>query len=203
MHHGTWALLLCSALLTTPGIAHEAVPAKSKAPQRSALPKRKPGLWEVTVRSEGLVLSPQGQAKPQPQTVQMCTNAQSEPVMLFAIVAGQENCSEVRSQRRSRQAGGGYALQTVCHVHGTRVDTQMELQGDLQSAYSGAFETKVPANPMANKGRMAFEGRWLGECTAGQRPGDMRLPNGITVNVVDDRKRVEKGHDHGEHGHAH
>ena len=44
---------------------------------------------------------------------------------------------------------------------------------------------------MNDTGRMLIEGRWLGTCSAGQRAGDMVLPNGITVNVVDDKKRAE------------
>ena len=43
-----------------------------------------------------------------------------------------------------------------------------------------------------NVGPVSFQGRWLGSCAPGQKPGDMVLPNGITVNVVDAAARASK-----------
>lgn len=198
----TGILALCVVLTAVPAAQANASAAKKAAP----LPARKTGLWEVTLRGEGLTLKRSGQAPQAAQTVQQCTSAEAEPVMLLSIVPGQENCREVRVGRRAK--GGGHDIRTVCHVHDNRVDSHMELQGDLQSAYSGAFEVKYSQTPLRNTGRMVFEGRWLGPCRSGQRPGDMVLPNGVTVNVVDDRKRAESrgseghGHDHGGHGHG-
>lgn len=189
-------LALCAVLAAVPAAQANAPAAKKAAP----LPARKTGLWEVTLRGEGLTLKRPGQAA---QTVQQCTSAEAEPVMLLSIVPGQENCREVRVGRRAK---GGHDIRTVCQVHDNRVETHMELQGDLQSAYSGTFEVKYAQTPLHNTGRMVFEGRWLGPCRSGQRPGDMVLPNGVTVNVVDDKKRAEgrgsegHGRDHGGHG---
>lgn len=195
-------LALCVVLLTVQGIAHAAPAAQKKAKVSTLLPARKAGLWEVTVRSDDLVLQRQGQAKPRPQTVRMCTDAAAEPVMLFAIVPGQEDCREVSAKPRSAKTGGGWEIRSVCFVHDNRADAEMHLTGDLQSEYRGTYNVKYRLTPLHNTGRMLFEGRWLGGCQAGQRPGDMVLPNGITVNVVDDKKRA-KDHAHEEHGHDH
>ena len=190
-------LALCAALVAAPAAAQ--APAKEVAKKKaSPLPARKPGLWEVTLRSEGLSLKRQGQGAQRPQTVQQCTSTESEPVMLLSIVPGQENCRKISSKRRSK--GGGHDIRTVCYVHDNRVEMQMELTGDLQSAYQGVFSVQYAQAPLNNTGRTAFEGRWLGACKPGQRPGDMVLPNGVTVNVVDDKKRAEgRGHE----GHSH
>lgn len=187
------ALLTCQA-----GYAASAAHKKTYAP----VPTRKAGLWEVTVRSDDLVLRRQGEVQQKPQTVQMCTNAEAEPVMLFAIVPAQQNCRPVNVARRTKGQGGGYDINTECYVHDQRADAHMELRGDLQSVYGGAFSVKYAQTPMANTGRMVFEGRWLGACKPSQRPGDMVLPNGITVNVVDDRRRAEAVHEQ-EHSHMH
>ena len=201
MHYATWGFGLCVTLLAWQAGAHEAPTAKKTAVQKpaekSTLPARKAGLWEVMVRSDDLVLQRQGQAKPLPQTVQMCTDAVSEPVMLLSIVPGQENCREVTAKPRSAKAGGGWEIRSLCFVHDNRVEADMQLTGDLQAEYRGAYSVKYPATLMHNTGRMLFEGRRLGDCSAGQRPGDMVLPNGVTVNVVADRKRAEEG------GHKH
>lgn len=189
-------LALCAALLAFQGLAHAAPAAQEKA--ATPWPARKAGLWEVTVRSDDLVLRRQGQAQPRPQTVRMCTDAAAESVMLLAIVPGQENCREVNAARRSAEAGGGWDIHTVCFVHDNRVETRMQLTGDLQSNYGGAYSVTFRDTPLQNTGRMLFEGRWLGACEPRQRVGDMVLPNGVTVNVVDDRRRAEE---HGGHGH--
>ena len=113
---------------------------------------------------------------------------------------GQEDCQERKVRRRGSGADARYEITTVCYVHDHRVDTQMQLLGDLQSAYHGSFQTRFPKTPLNNTGRMVFEGRWLGGCAAGQRPGDMLLPSGVTVNVVDDQQRA-KDADHSGHQH--
>ena len=200
MRKGKYGLALCAMLLAGPGLAHEAPGVPKKAAQASFLPARKAGLWEVTLRGDDLVPTRPGQAAPRPQTVQQCTTPDTESTMLLSILPGQEDCHEIKVQRRTKSAGGGYDITTLCYVHGNRVDTQMELQGNLRAAYSGAYDVKYAQTPQHNKGRMLFEGRWLGACKPGQRPGDMVLPNGITVNVVDDKRRAEaqssEAHDH-------
>ena len=197
MRNTNYGMAICLALLAAQGVSAHG-PAR-----KSTVPARKAGLWEVTVRSDDLVLRRQGAAPQRPQTVQMCTSAEAEPVMLFAVVPAQENCRETKTRLRAKSEGGGYDIATVCYVHDNRVDMHMELRGDLQSAYSGAFSVKYAQTPLGNTGRMLFEGRWLGTCNPGQRQGDMVLPNGITVNVVDDQKRAEALHAREVHDHTH
>ncbi|BCN37257.1 hypothetical protein ALDI51_05760 [Alicycliphilus denitrificans] len=185
-------LALCAALLTAPGHAH--APREARPGPSSPLPARKAGLWEVTLRSD----------TPGPrtgQTVLQCTSAEAEPVMLLSIVPGQENCREVKAARRAR--GEGYDIRTVCRVHGNRVEARMALTGDLQSAYEGRFSVQTSEAASRPPAPTAFQGRWLGTCRSGQRPGDMVLPNGVTVNVVDDRRRAEAHEHEHEHGHGH
>lgn len=211
MRPSQYVLMLCLLAWSGAGAAHEAHPARGTptSPQAAdalresrlpALPTRKDGLWEVLVRNDDLVLKRAGQATPRPVTVRQCTSAAAEPVMLMSIVPGQEDCHERKVRRRNKGLEVGYDISTVCYVHDNRVETQMQVLGDLQSAYRGSFEAKFPKTPLHNTGRMVFEARWLGACSAGQRAGDMLLPNGVTVNVVDDHRRAENA-DHSGHKH--
>ena len=160
--------------------------------QTQSLPVRKPGLWEVTIRGAGDSMMRQ-------QKVQQCTSEEAESIMLLSVVPGQEHCHDVAVKK----SGKGHEIRTTCYVHDNRVEAAVELSGDLQAAYRGVFEVKYSKPVRFNPGRTEFEGRWLGACKAGQRAGDMLLPNGATVNVVDDRKRAEAhGHD-GHEGHKH
>ncbi len=113
--------------------------------------------------------------------------------MLLALLPGQENCTQTRVAKRSGQ--GGYDIATECSTHGQPVRGRMSLWGDLQNIYGGEFSVSFPQTPQSNVGPVTFQGRWLGSCTPGQKPGDMVLPNGITVNPVDDAARHE-GHVH-------
>lgn len=203
MRYGKYGLVLCAAMWIAPGLTNEAPGGSGKQVVKvSTLPARKSGLWEVTLRTDDLVLKRPGQAAPRPQTVQQCTSAEAESTMLMSIVPGQEDCHEVKVQRRAKSAGGGYDISTVCYVHDNRADTRVELRGDLQSEYRGTYDVKYAQTPMRNTGRWLFEGRWLGACKPGQRPGDMVLPNGVTVNVVADKQKRES-HSHSPHDHQH
>jgi hypothetical protein len=35
---------------------------------------------------------------------------------------------------------------------------------------------------------MTMTAKWLGPCAAGQRPGDMIMPNGMKMNILDLQK---------------
>lgn len=154
---------------------------------RTQLPARKAGLWEVTIQP------PAGMGGGQlPQTVQQCTDAQAERVMLLAVVPAQENCRRIDVDLPTGKPAGGYDIDLACSVHEQTIETRVELRGDLGSVYSGTYTVRQTGIVPPPPGTVNFQGRWLGSCKADQRPGDMVLPNGITVNVVDDVGRAEK-----------
>ncbi|MBN8801714.1 MAG: hypothetical protein ABS96_03595 [Lysobacteraceae bacterium SCN 69-123] len=185
--------LLGALLLLLPCVAAAGPAAKGASPATgSSLPARKPGLWEVTLAAHAA--QGPGSAMQPEVTVRQCTSTAVESVMLLALLPAQENCSRTQVTRRTGQ-GGGHEIATTCSTHQSPVQGRMELWGDLQSVYGGTFSVRFPQAPQNNVGPVRFQGRWLGRCGAGQRAGDMLLPNGITVNVADDAARVQ-GHAH-------
>lgn len=184
--------VICLSSMLAPALALLSAQAASGKPgdPRADLPARKAGLWEVTVMAH----APRGMGgmRQLPQTVRQCTDARAERVMLFAILPAQENCRDIRVAKRGAQKGDGYDIDSVCSTHGRRVKARMALRGDLITVYSGTYTAEYPEFPQNNSGPVDFQGRWLGNCTPGQRPGDMVLPNGAVVNVVDDVGRAEK-----------
>lgn len=186
------AVFLALLLVSSASFA-EQTRAGAHAPRvdtRAKLPLRKAGLWEVTVQSH----SPAGLAgaRQPPQTVLQCTNNRVESIMLLAILPGQENCQEARVIDRPKGKMKGYGITTVCRVHDQQINAQVTLQGDLSSVYSGTYSIDYPSAPQMNSGVVNFQGRWLGGCKPKQKPGDMVLPNGATVNVVNDIERAER-----------
>lgn len=184
---GILALLavLSALLLAAPYVAASGKQGAAKWPSRKA------GLWEVTIlaHSEGLA----GARQPA-VIVRQCTRPDVENVMLFSILPGQENCGQAKVARRGDK-GDHYEIGRACRVHDNQVRARMQLRGDLQSVYSGNYTVEFAQTPEQNVEAVAFQGRRLGDCAPGQKPGDMVLPNGITVNPVDDAVR-RKGHTH-------
>jgi hypothetical protein len=150
------------------------------------LPLRKPGLWEVTVQAHAPA-GAGGRVQPA-MTVLQCTDASAERVVPLFLLPAREGCQRITVTKK----GGGHDVSTVCASHGQRVDMQLTLRGDLQASYSGTYRTQYPGAPSNNTASVPFEGRWLGRCKPGQRAGDMVLPNGITVNPVDDARRASE-----------
>ena len=178
-----WLALLLLLWLLLPTMA---LAADTQANPYAALPVRKAGLWEVTIQAH----APPGMGgRVQPaMTALQCTDAKSERVLPLFLLPAREGCQRITVNRN----GNGHDVSTVCQSHGQRVDMQVAIKGDLQSRYHGTYRMQYPGSPSSNTGQVPFEGRWLGRCKAGQRTGDMVLPNGITVNPVDDARRASE-----------
>lgn len=179
-------LLLVASL---PAIAQGAkAPDAGRSDPRASLPVRKAGLWEVTVQAH----APQGMGgvKQGPMTVQHCTDAKAERVLPFFVLPAAQDCSATKVAKLAGK--NGYDVSVACKVHDAPYDMRMQLWGDPQSVYSGTYSVEYPATPLRNSGPVDFQGRWLGKCKSGQRAGDVVLPNGITVNPVDDTARARE-----------
>ncbi len=160
-------------------------------PSYAGVPQRQAGLWEVTVQAH----SPRGIGGPRQEamTVLQCTDANAERVVPFFLLPARQTCSSINVKRAAN--GAGHEVATVCATHGQRFDMRVQLWGDMREIYGGTYTINRPDAPQTNTGPVPFQARRLGGCRPGQRPGDMVLPNGITVNPVDDAKRA------GEHIH--
>lgn len=174
-----WLTTLLLLLAVLPAIAQAA---DTHANPYADLPVRKAGLWEVTLQAH----APSGAGgRVQPaMTVLQCTDAKAERIVPLFLLPAREGCQRITVKKNA--AGGSHEISTVCQTHGQRIDMQLTLRGDMQARYHGTYRIQHPATPSNNTGPVPFEGRWLGRCKPGQRAGDMVLPNGITVNTVDD-----------------
>ena len=85
-----------------------------------------------------------------------------------------------------RISGGKGSGEFICNMGGSTMHStaSMVLTGD--TGYRTDVDTTFdpPLNGMA-KSHSTVEARYTGACKAGQRPGDMLLPNGQTMNMRD------------------
>ncbi len=70
------------------------------------------------------------------------------------------------------------------------------VSGDFSSAYTvDVTSTReggppVPGTTPVRETHMSIAAKWVGPCAAGQRPGDIVMGNGMTINVLDIQKRM-------------
>ena len=162
-------------------------------------PLRQPGLWEIVLRSSvGTVI--------RPVTVSQCSTADQEPAVLLSIMPGQEVCKPAQIKKTK----DGYTIVTVCKVHDAGQTSTMDIKTVSAHRYTGKFAVKYD-DPKLNQSQGikldVFDATWIGPCPDGWKAGDMRLSNGVKVNVLDDKARAieaakkDADHDH-EHGHG-
>ena len=159
------------------------------------LPVLKDGLWEVVVQN-------QQEPAPAPVKVLQCVDKKTSTLMLLSPLSGQESCRPVRVKK----SAGTFSVQTDCFVHDVKVSTQLRMAGDFSRQYSASFETRYASTQVSQPPAQKYEGRWLGVCKPGMKPGDLELPNRITINLqekVKAKAKPEQDRDHSAPGHKH
>jgi hypothetical protein len=137
------------------------------------LPRRKSGLWEMTIG---------GPAMPGAMTMQMCVDEKTDDLARSAGGEMQANCTK----NEIRRDGNRVITESVCKLGASTATTRGVFTGDFASSYS--FEMKTTYEPAIGgmkDGVSQGSARWTGPCKAGMRPGDLILPNGMKMNIND------------------
>jgi hypothetical protein len=142
------------------------------------LPARKAGLWEMKMVRTG---------SPMPDmTMQHCTDETTDKTMNSSFSPmSKDICSKNDIQKTS----AGYTTDSVCTVSGISVTTHSETTGDFNSGYTVKVTSHSQGGPSGPRDTtMTVEAKWLGACKADQKPGDIVMPGGRTMNVKDMEK---------------
>lgn len=139
------------------------------------LPVRKAGLWEMKmVRSGGSIPE---------MTMQHCTDATTDKQMSTSFSPGKETCSKQDIQKTAT----GYASDSVCSVAGMTITSHADIVGDFNSAYTVKSTSHSEGTPsgVPRDSTTTIEAKWLGACKADQKPGDIVMPGGMKMNILD------------------
>ena len=143
------------------------------AAQAAEMPKRKPGLWEISTRMEGM---------PAMGAMQQCIDQNTDNLMQQQARKEQPECSVIDV----KPLGNKVTVHSVCKVQGSTATTDAVFVGSFDSAYKGDMQTRFnPPLHGTKESKMALEARWLGPCKPGQKPGDVIMPNAGSINVND------------------
>ena len=147
------------------------------------LPARKAGLWELKMVFEGRNLPP--------TVMRQCVDAATDK-LLNANFGGsnEEHCSK----QDLTNSGGTITIDSVCKFGEATTTSHAVVGGSFDSAYTiNVTSTRqgglaVPGVAPGAATHMTIEAKWLGACAAGQKPGDVIMANGMTMNVLDLQK---------------
>jgi hypothetical protein len=149
------------------------------SPVRAAeleFPKRKSGLWEI--RSTG------AQANGLAPTRYCVGEATDRADQHLDRATGTRGACTLGAFRK---AGEGWLAESVCRESKTVVRSRALATGNLTDNYR--IDTVVSYDPplagTRREDREAVVATYLGDCLAGQKPGDMVIPGMGTLNMVD------------------
>jgi len=139
---------------------------------------RKPGLWEVktTIENSGAP----------PRVVQQCIDAATDE--LSQSIAGPFSAAAC-PERKVQRSADAVTVDSACHIAGKPAGAHAVVTGSFDSAYTMKVAAEGELLP-GGKMTMTMEGKWLGACTADQRPGDIIMGNGVKINIPDMQKRA-------------
>lgn len=153
--------------------------AATLAARADEMPTRKPGLWEIRMVDAA--------TKAAGMTMQQCTDAATDKDLTSNLSPmAKQTCSK----NDVKKTAAGYMTDAVCTVNGMSMTSHSDVTGDFNSAYTVHVTSKVsgaPAN-VPQETTMTVEAKWLGPCKPDQKPGDIVMPGGFKINIVDMQK---------------
>lgn len=137
-------------------------------------PKRKSGLWEINTHMEGV---------PGMGPIQQCIDQNTDSLMQQRAQKEKPDCSVMDTKKQ----GNKFTMHSVCKFENTTATTDAVFTGAFDSSYKGDMRTRYsPPMHGMSESKMSMEAKWLGPCKAGQKPGDVIMPNmkGINMNEM-------------------
>jgi len=143
--------------------------------QAVELPTRKAGLWEMKMVRTGTSVPD--------MTMQHCTDATTDKQMSTSFSPGKDTCAKQDIVKTAT----GYVSDSVCSVAGMTITSHAEITGDFNSAYTVKSNSKSEGGPsgVPRDSTTTIEAKWLGACKADQKPGDIVMPGGMKMNILE------------------
>jgi hypothetical protein len=147
------------------------------------MPSRKAGLWELKMNIGGRNLPVTG--------MKHCVDQATDKLM-NANFGGSVN--EACSKQDITKTPTGMIVDAVCKFGDATTTSRAVVTGSFDSAYMvDVISTRqggppLPGHVPGAATHMTIQSTWLGPCAAGQRPGDIIMANGRTMNVLDLQK---------------
>ncbi len=134
-------------------------------------PRRRAGLWEM--KTSG---GPVGA-----QTLQQCIDAGTDDLLRMQSNEGR-NCSKPVVERN----GNRYRVTSLCDQAGTKSSLDGVYTMTKDTEYTGDMKmTFDPPLSGASEMNMKMDGKWVGACKPGMKPGDVVMQGMPRLNVLE------------------
>ncbi len=163
---------LCVLIVVTLGAGSTAIAADE-------MPRRKSGLWAMSVLMPGAAV---------PMTMQQCVDERTDDITATMTDKTKQACKS-----QMKRDGGRLVLDSTCKLGATTATTRGVFVGDLKSSYT--FESTTTFNPPKagmRDGVTKATAQWTGPCTAGMKAGEVVMGNGMRFNVNDYKSAKKK-----------
>jgi len=139
------------------------------------IPPLRPGLWEATTATPN-------RTQPRPAVTRLCIDKQTQRSVVDQLVLAMPRmCSRYQYAMR----GGRLVTDSSCTLGASTIEGRTETTFFRDVAYRTEVVGHVgPTGRAGGQQRAVIDGRHVGSCPAGMKPGDMVLPNGLTLNLV-------------------
>jgi Protein of unknown function (DUF3617) len=158
-----------------------AIAAASVAMPASAqdLPKRKSGLWEINMDSSN------GRSKGgKERMMTQCVDQSKDDVFrqMGQQMERENKCTRTNIQR----AANRLSFESACDFGSMKTTSKAMITGDFNTAYKMEIHSRYDPPMMGlSEGTTIIDAKWVGACKAGQRPGDVTVAGGMTMNIYD------------------
>lgn len=158
--------------------AGEAAGSSNSAAAPATPPKRRPGLWEMRTSMQDVDFV---------QTTRVCLDEATEAKLsMFGANVTKDMCEK---NLVTRQIDGSWRFSSVCDMgSGGKTTTSGVATGDFSSKYQVRAESSTTgaATPQMNRqSTVVIDAAWQGPCPAGMKGGDMTLPGGGKINMLE------------------
>jgi hypothetical protein len=148
-------------------------------------PARKAGQWDLKMSFDSDAIPV--------QTMRQCIDAATDKLMNSNFGGSPQQSCEKRNVTKS---GSALIVDSVCSFGGATTTSHAVITGSFDSAYTMKITSKrhggppVPGMARGGENHMTITAKWLGPCTAGERPGDVIMGNGMKMNVLEMKKTM-------------
>lgn len=142
-------------------------------------PRRKSGLWAMSVLTPGASV---------PMTMQQCVDEKADD-----LTATMSDKTKQACKSQMKRDGTRLLFDSTCNLGQTTSTTRGVFVGDPKSSYT--FESTTTFSPPRagmRDGVTKGTAQWTGPCTAGMKPGDVVMGNGMKFNVNDYKSANKK-----------
>jgi hypothetical protein len=142
------------------------------------MPSRKAGLWEVKTSFDS--------GNMPAVVIRQCVDAATDQMMQSG--AG-PNFRRDCSKRDVQKSGDSVTIDSTCTIAGKSRTAHAVITGSFDSAYTMTMTSQGDGTQGAGKSMtMTMAAKWIGPCTADQKPGDTIMANGMKFNIMDARR---------------